>query len=123
MSLYDAIGGPRSVRTAVDVFYRRVLDDPALRGFFEDVDVSRLAAHQRSFLATALGGPDLYGGQGLAAAHAGLGIDDAAFDALSAHLIATLRDLGTEGTALTEAIERIEAFRDDVVGTRVPPTE
>ncbi|GAA2033175.1 group 1 truncated hemoglobin [Catenulispora yoronensis] len=115
MGVYDSIGGARTLRTVVDVFYRRVLADPTLKGFFSDVDVERLAAHQRSFLAMALGGPDLYGGRHLAEAHEGLAIHEADFDAMSGHLVGVLRDLGVSGEELTQAIERIESFRDAVV--------
>lgn len=117
MGVYDSIGGARALRTVVDVFYRRVLADPALQNYFKDVDVDRLAAHQRSFLAMALGGPDLYSGRELSEAHEGLAIDDADFDAMSAHLVGVLRDLGVTGEELTIAIERIESFRDAVVAT------
>lgn len=115
MDVYGAIGGPRALRTVVDVFYRRVLADPALQPFFVDVDVERLSAHQRAFLATALGGPDLYGGRDLTEAHQGLTIGDGDFDAMSAHLVGVLRDLGLGGVELEAAIERIESFRDAVV--------
>ena len=115
MGVYDSIGGARALRTVVDVFYRRVLADPALQHYFKDVDVERLSAHQRSFLAMALGGPGLYSGRDLAEAHKGLAIDDADFDAMTGHLVGVLRDLGVTGEELTTAIERIESFRDAVV--------
>ncbi|GAA1983203.1 group 1 truncated hemoglobin [Catenulispora subtropica] len=117
MGVYDSIGGARMLRTAVDLFYRRVLADPALQGFFEGVDVERLSAHQRSFLAMALGGPDLYGGRELAEAHQGMVIGDAEFDAMSGHLVGVLRDLGVGGEELELAIERVEGFRDAVVAS------
>jgi len=121
MDVYDSIGGPRALRTAVDVLYRRVLADPDLRDFFAGVDLERLAAHQRAFLAMALGGPDLYGGRRLAEAHSGLAIGEADFDAMSAHLVGVLRDLGVGGEALDLVIERVEGFRDAVVrGADVP---
>jgi hemoglobin len=116
MSVYDAIGGPRMVRTTVDVLYRRLLADPQVRPYFDGVDLGRLSAHQRAFLSAALGGPNLYGGRDMAAAHEGLGIDDAAFDALAEHLIATLRDLGADPEAVRVVVDRIETFRDAVVG-------
>jgi hemoglobin len=113
--LFDSIGGQRGLRTAVDVFYRRVLADPALMPFFKGIDVSRLATHQRAFLASALGGPDLYGGPGLAVAHHGLQIDDAAFDGVADHLVGTLRDLGADAEVLRAVSERLESHRSAVV--------
>lgn len=115
MGVYDVIGGPRMVRTAVDVLYRRLLADPQVKPYFDGVDLGRLTAHQRAFLSAALDGPNLYGGRDLATAHEGLNIDDAAFDALAEHLITTLRDLGADPEAVRVVMDRIENFRDDVV--------
>ncbi|MGI8332939.1 group I truncated hemoglobin [Actinomadura scrupuli] len=115
MSVHDSVGGSRVIRTAVEVFYRRLLADPGFMAYFDGVDVTRLAAHQRAFLTAALGGPDLYGGRDLAAAHRGLRIDDAAFDAVAEHLVTALRDLGVEAGVLRLITDRIETFRDDVV--------
>ena len=45
------------------VLYRRVLADPELAPWFEGIDLDRLKAHQRSFLAAAFGGPRVFGGR------------------------------------------------------------
>ena len=121
MSAYDAVGGAGGVRAAVAVFYQRVLDDPDLAGWFGDVDLSRLKAHQRAFLAQALGGPELFGGRDLAAAHAGRAITDAAFDAVVEHLVLTLHDLGVEDDTLAAVRDALETHRGAVVGLSVPP--
>ena len=68
------------------MFYQRVLDDPELSGFFDGVDMSRLRAHQRAFVTAALGGPELFVGRSLRNAHAGLRIDNRAFDAVAEQL-------------------------------------
>lgn len=93
MSIYDQIGGAPSVTAAVDLFYGKVLADPSLAGYFADTDLARLKGHQRAFIAAALGGPDLYAGRDMAAAHAGLDITEGAFDAVVGHLVATLTEL------------------------------
>jgi hemoglobin len=115
MSVHDSVGGPRMIRAAVDVLYRRLVADPGLMAYFDGVDVTRLAAHQRAFLTAALGGPDLYGGRDLATAHKGLRIDDAAFDGVAEHLMSALRDLGVDSGVLRVIADRVETFRDDVV--------
>jgi len=93
MSLYDDIGGAAAVTVAVTVFYTRVTDDPELAPWFGGVDIERLKAHQRAFLTAALGGPDLFTGRTMEAAHAGLGITIEAFDRVLEHLAYTLFDL------------------------------
>ena len=73
-SIYDEIGGNEAVTAAVDVFYGHVLGDPVLAPWFRATDMRRQKAHMRAFMAAALGGPQIYGGRDMAAAHAGLGI-------------------------------------------------
>jgi hemoglobin len=92
-SIYEQIGGRDAVAAAVDIFYRRVLCDHVLRPYFAGTDMRRQKAHMRAFLAVALGGPELYRGRDLGAAHAGLGVTDEAFNRVVGHLVATLVQL------------------------------
>ncbi|NHC12946.1 group I truncated hemoglobin [Motilibacter deserti] len=114
-SLYDQLGGGAGLRTAVAVFYARVVQDPLLAPWFAGIDLKRLKSHQHAFLSTAVGGPDVFTGRTMAAAHAGLAVTDPAFDAIVEHLAATLRDLDLEPGAVAEVVERVEALRADVV--------
>src|ERR1700759_1070861 len=94
MSIYDNIGGADAVRAAVDDFYIRVLADPRLASYFAATDLNRLKAHQRSFIAAAIGGPEVFSGRDMKTAHAGRGITDADFDAVGGHLVDTLTGVG-----------------------------
>ena len=66
MSIYDSIGGAAAVRAAVDDFYARVLADRRLAPFFARTDLERLKAHQRAFIAAAIGGPEIFAGRDMA---------------------------------------------------------
>jgi hypothetical protein len=72
MSIYDSIGGAPAIRAAVDDFYARLLADRQLAAFFTGTDLRRLKAHQRAYIAAAVGGPEVFAGREMAAAHAGL---------------------------------------------------
>ena len=48
-SLYEQLGGAPAVDAAVDVFYRKVLSDDRVSRFFDDVDMDRQIAKQKSF--------------------------------------------------------------------------
>ena len=61
MSIYDSIGGAPAVARAVDEFDARVLTDQQLVTYFAGVDLARLKAHQRTFIAAAVGGPEIIG--------------------------------------------------------------
>ena len=115
MTIYDQVGGHAMIKTAVNVFYGRVTDDAALARWFDGIDISRLRAHQRAFLAAALDGPQLFTGKSLHDAHAGMDIDDAAYTRVIEHLIVTLDDLGVAEPLLTEVEARLESLRTQIV--------
>ena len=96
MSVYEEIGGEAAMAAAVDVFYRKVLQDDRIKHFFEGVDMDKQAAKQKAFLTMALGGPHNYTGEDMRKGHAHLvakGLNDSHFDAVMEHLGATLTEL------------------------------
>ena len=118
MSIYDSIGGASAVRAAVDDFYVRVLADPKLAPFFTETDMDRLKAHQRSFIAAAIGGPEIFAGRDMATAHAGLGIGDTEFDAVVGHLVDTLTGLGVPEDTIGQIGAALTPLRGDIVTMR-----
>jgi hemoglobin len=104
----------------VDDFYARVLADPRLAPFFAGTDLSRLKAHQRSFIAAAIGGPEVFAGRDMATAHAGLAISDGDFDAVVAHLVDTLDGLGVPAEIIGQIGAALAPLRADVVTVRQP---
>jgi hemoglobin len=115
VSIYDSIGGGPAVHAAVDDFYARVLADPQLAPFFADTDLRQLKAHQRAFIAAALGGSQIYRGRDMAAAHAGRAITDADFDAVVAHLVGTLTGLGVPEETIGQIGAALAPLRGDIV--------
>jgi len=117
MSIYDSIGGAPAIRAAVDDFYARVLADARLAPFFTGTDLHRLKAHQRAFIAAAVGGPEIYAGRDMASAHAGLGIGDGDFDVVVGHLAGTLTGLGVPEDMIGQIGGALAPLRDDIVTT------
>src|SRR5438552_2795339 len=78
-TLYERLGGGAAIRSVVDRFYQLVLADDELRPYFAGTDLTALRRHQALFVSQVTGGPAAYAGRDMAVAHAGLGIDDAAF--------------------------------------------
>ncbi len=115
MSIYDSIGGAAAVRAAVDDFYDRVLADSELAPSFDGTDLRRLKAHQRSFIAAAIGGPEVFAGRDMASAHAGLGVTDAQFDAVVAHLVDTLTGLGVPQDVIGQIGAALTPLRASIV--------
>ena len=115
MSIYESIGGEPAVRAAVDDFYARVLADARLAPFFAGTDLQRLKAHQRVFIAAAIGGPEIFAGRKMASAHAGLDIGDSDFDAVVGHLVGTLTALGVREDTIGQIGGALAPLRGAIV--------
>jgi hemoglobin len=119
-SLYDRIGGEAAIMAAVDLFYRKVLDDELTRPFFSGLDMMAQTKKQIAFMAWAFGGPSQYKGRDLREAHADLvrqkGLSDAHFDAVARHLDATLTELGIARPLIDEALGIVASTRTEVLG-------
>jgi truncated hemoglobin YjbI len=114
--LFDLLGGAPGIGAAAEVFYRKVLADPLLSPYFDDVDMDRQIAKQAAFLTMALGGPNSYTGADLRTAHARLaGLGDEHFDRVIGHLAATLRELGVPEPEIASAGAIAESTRDQVL--------
>jgi hemoglobin len=118
-SLYERIGGEAAVNAAVDLFYQKIADDYRVNRFFENVDMAKQAAHLKSFMSLAFGGPNEYTGRGLREGHARLvkkGLNDSHFDVVLELLGETLQELNVPADLIAEAAALVESVRDDVLG-------
>lgn len=118
-TLYERIGGEPAVNAAVDIFYRKVLNDHRINRFFDNTDMDKQVAKQKAFFTMAFGGPNTYTGQDMRNAHAGLvkvGLNEDHFNAVMEHLGATLTELKVPGDLIAEAAAIAESTRSDVLG-------
>ena len=118
-ALFQKIGGESAVNAAVDIFYRKVLADDRVNGFFDDVDMERQAAKQRAFLTMAFGGPNNYTGADMRRGHAHLvtrGLNDQHFDIIVEHLAATLKELNVAQDNIDQVAAICESTRKDILG-------
>jgi hemoglobin len=117
-TIYERLGGMVSIDVAVDQFYERIVGDPELASFFDDVDLRRLRGHQKTFLATALGRHRSYTGAGLADAHRHLRIDDRHVARVVGHLAAVLACLGVSPALIDEIVSAVDSLRGELLGRR-----
>lgn len=118
-SLFEQLGGVAAVDAAVDIFYRKVLSDDRINGFFDGVDMDKQAAKQKAFLTMAFGGPHNYTGLDMHRGHAHLverGLNDSHVDAVIENLGATLKELGVKDELIARVAAIAESTRDDVLG-------
>jgi hemoglobin len=115
-TLYDRIGGHDTVSRLIVGFYQRVLADPDLRPFFEDVPVDKLTHMQSEFFATALDGPLEYTGRPLHEVHAGLGIRPRHLKLFLDHLLETLEEFDVSRDDRYDIVSRINTYADEITG-------
>ena len=94
-SLYARLGGRTAITAVVDEFVARVAADSRINAFFAATaaDPKRLASFKGKLvdqICEASGGPCKYSGKDMKAAHAGMGIHDADFNALVEDLVGAL---------------------------------
>ncbi|MBD3146261.1 group I truncated hemoglobin [Microbispora bryophytorum] len=118
-SIFDRIGGSDAVAAVVDEFYARIVADPMLRGYFADVDMAKLNAHQRSFVAAALGGPREYRGKSMDEAHAGLGVTAEEFEQVVSHLVGALESCGIDTETIGSVAGALAPLKVQVVQSTV----
>lgn len=117
-TLYEQLGGAAAVDAAVDVFYRKVLSDDRISEFFDDVDMDRQIAKQKSFLTMVFGGPVAYTGKDMRTGHAHLvarGLNDSHVDAVIEILGDSLREVGAPEHLVAKVAAIAESARADVL--------
>ncbi len=114
-SLYERLGGQAAVTSVVKDFYRRVLADDMLKGYFDGVDMPRQERSQIDFLSMALGGPNSYKGKSMRDAHNGLGITALHFDLVAGHLVDTLKGAGVPAPAIEEVVALVGPLKAEIV--------
>lgn len=119
---FDRVGGTPAIREAVDRFYKRVLDDPALAPYFAGVDVSGVKRHQVLLLTQVLGGPSGYGGRALGEAHAGLGITTGHYGKVVDHLVEVLQELDVPDDVIAALGATVGGLEAEIVERPEPPT-
>lgn len=118
-TLYEKLGGEPAVNAAVDIFYRKVLNDERINHFFVNVDMEKQAVKQKAFLTMAFGGPHHYTGEDMRKGHAHLveqGLNDAHFDAVVENLGTTLTELNVPQALINDVVALCETTRNDVLG-------
>lgn len=118
-SIFEKLGGESAVRTAVDIFYGKILTDERVKHFFADVDMSQQKMHMERFMKYAFGESPNYSGKGLRNTHKRLvekmGLSDEHFDAVLENLGTTLKDIGVDDALIAESAQVVESTRSDIL--------
>lgn len=114
-SLYDRLGGKAAISAVVDDFVANVAADGRINRRFAGTDVPRLKAMLVDQICQASGGPCTYTGRTMKAAHAGMRISDAEFNALVEDLVKTLDKLKVPAREQQELLAALGGMKPDIV--------
>ena len=125
-TLLDKLGGPDKMLALMDEFYGRVVVDPQLSRFFQNIDVIKLKRHSLNIIATAFS-PDAPPSNDssaplindipayLAKTHKNMfekqGHTEEHFDLFVGHFGDTMASVGVEEETMQEAKEKLLRFR------------
>ena len=114
-SLYDRLGGEPAIKAVVDQFVANVVADDRINKYFANANVDHLKMSLVSQLGQASGGPLHYDGRDMKTVHAGMGIDEAAFDALVEDLISALDQFKVGEKEKGELLAILQPMKGDIV--------
>ena len=113
--LYDDLGGAAGIQGIVDHVVPRWLADPRVGPTFADTNMTRFRRLLTEQLCQVSDGPCHYSGRDMAAAHRGLDLHQAQFNALTEDLQAAMDDLGVSYHVQNRLVARLAPMQRDVV--------
>jgi hemoglobin len=114
-SLYDRLGGKDAITAVVDTFVANVGGDKRINGYFASTDLTKLKVNLVNQICEASGGPCKYTGRSMKQTHAGMGVTNAAFDALVEDLVAALDHYKVGKPEKEELLGVLGRMRSDIV--------
>jgi hemoglobin len=122
-TLYDRLGGRKSIAMVVDEFVSRVAADGRINKFFAATasDQKRLSMFKGKLvdqICQASGGPCKYTGKDMKTAHMGMGVSDSDFDALVEDLVAALDTFKVGAHEKDQLLGALAPMKPDIVEKR-----
>jgi len=120
-TLWQRLGGEQNVTRVIADFVDRAAKDPKVnfdRNGKYKFDAAKLADLKKKLVAMiseASGGPLKYTGKSMKEVHKGMGVTDAEFDALAAHLKKALEDHGARPADVAAVLKAVGNTRADIV--------
>ena len=117
--LYERLGGKEGVDLIVDRFILNIMTNPELRPAFADTPIYALPNLKRKFaqqICDISDGPCAYKGLDMVAAHEGMDITLAQFNAMGREMQAALQRYRIDDRAQRELLTLMGRMQDDIVG-------
>lgn len=114
-SLYQQLGGREGISAITEGLLVRSADDPRIRDDFAEANIVHLHEQLTTHLCALSGGPCVYEGRDMKAAHVGLGLTAADFNALVENLIDAMNERSVPISAQNELVAILAPMRRDVI--------
>ena len=117
-SLYERLGGWGVVNRASDSFYEKIITDPRVNYFFENVDMVVQNNKMKLFFAHIFGGIPVKEGFSLRKTHVPLvekGLNDSHFDIICEKMAEALRENDVDAALVTQVLEAFEKLRPEIL--------
>lgn len=115
VTLFEKLGGKPAITAVTNEFYKRVLGDPDLKGYFSNTNMDKQIESQIDFLTMALGGPNNYKGKDMKSAHKGMGITEPHFGKVAGHLVDSLKWAKVPDEDIDAVIALVGPLKADIV--------
>jgi hemoglobin len=123
-SLYERLGGVYGIAGAVDVLVDRLYENdaanenPAVQEFHDNYGKAGFKYLVTAWSIEYSGGPAVYPGRGMEAAHTDLEVSERGFDVVRTEIKNTLYDVGVPHEEMKEFMAIIDMFRDQIVADK-----
>lgn len=114
-SLYEKLGGEKTITMVVDYFYDLVLADNTINYFFKNSDIETQRRLQTQFLSYLLGGPNQYTGKSMVKAHEGMNLQPEHLNAMLKHLHDAFVHFGVHESDTHQVLTKYASLRDQIL--------
>lgn len=114
-TLYVRLGGEPALRAVLSDLYDRLLIDPITKDRFVGVDIDHLKNQVVDFVGQAIGGPQVYQGKDMVAAHARFKITQPEWDATVRHLNEAMDKYHVGDRERDDLLKVVSSLHDQIV--------
>ena len=114
-SLFERLNGFETLEKVHKLFYDKIYAHPWLKDFFTDHKQTLLESQQTTFMASKMGGPNVYSGKTPKYAHQNMFVTDEIFNLRSVLLKQSILELAIPKNLCNEWIELDNKFRNALV--------
>jgi hemoglobin len=114
-SLYDEIGGSKTLNTVFGVAINRIYKDPVIGHYFNGVPKSHLRKQLVSQTCELIGGPCVYEGKAMLETHKDLNIKEREFYILVEYVQDAMRDVGLTYQQENQILQKLAPIKSETI--------